>query len=69
VSTPQAVTVERYAGGNETIDRMMTDENVWIVNAHAGRKVLILKPGGGEDDAWEQYLARWPRAPRKSNNA
>lgn len=62
-------TIEKYAGGNATIDRLLTDENVWIVNAHSGRRVLLLEPGGGEEEAWEMYLARWPRSPRKSKPA
>lgn len=57
---PKSVEIQRYAGGNETIDRLKSDdEEVWVVNARKGRKVLILPPGSSPDDAWEAYKARF----------
>ena len=54
------VEIYKYAGGNEAIDRFADpSEELWIVNAKAGRKVVILPPGSTEDDAWGRYEERF----------
>ena len=54
------VEIYPYAGGNETIDKFkQPGEELWIVNAKAGRKVVILTTGSNEDDAWDYYENKW----------
>lgn len=58
------VVIHKYQGGNEAIDRFHDpDEEIWIVNGSAGRKVLILEPDSTDDDAWQVYQDRWLNGP------
>lgn len=54
------VEISLYTGGNETIDRLKgDDEEVWIVNAKEGRKVIILSLGSTSEEAWAEYERRF----------
>lgn len=51
------ITVEPYAGGNETIDRLrrdyFPDDSIWIVQGAGGRKVI---PATSPEAAKDRYV-------------
>jgi hypothetical protein len=53
--------IHKYeAGMNPTIDRLRDeDEEVWVVNSAAGRRVVILPLDSTEEDAWNTYQDRF----------
>lgn len=46
----------RYTGGNETIDRYLDDEPLWIVQGPLGRVPIL---AGTEEQALEDYWIKY----------
>jgi hypothetical protein len=45
-------TVNKYEGGNELLDRLIEDEEVWIVNGAVGRFPII---ANSREEALDRY--------------
>lgn len=60
VSRPKTVEIYAYTGGNEIVNRLTEpDEELWVVNGKAGRRIVIVPPGSTAEDAWSAYAGRY----------
>lgn len=58
--TNSASFARKYAGGNEHLERVLAiyplaSEEVWVVNASKGIRLVILPIGSTQSDAYSRY--------------